>query len=141
MAEKTGSCLCGEVKFTADLKTSSVGACHCEMCRQFAAGPFFSIDAGDSFRVTDGADKLGVYKSSQWAERGFCTACGSSLFWRLHDGTMAQASVNAFADLADLKLDHEVYIDAKPDYYSFSEKTHQMTEADVMKMVAEGKGL
>ena len=30
-----------------------------------------------------GADNLATYTSSDWAERGFCKICGSSLFWRL----------------------------------------------------------
>lgn len=135
MAEKTGQCLCGAVKFTATPKSGDVGVCHCSMCRKTTAGSYFAVDCGDRLHF-ENEDKLGVYNSSDWAERGFCTQCGSALFWRLKDKSINIVSVNAFDDAGDVKLDHEVYIDEKPGYYSFAEKTQQLTGAQVMEMFA-----
>ena len=135
MGEKTGQCLCGAVKFRATPKTADVGVCHCSMCRRISAGPFFAIDCGDAL-VFENEDKLGVYNSSEWAERGFCKDCGSTILWRLKDRSINIVAVDLFDDLEGLRLDHEVYIDEKPDYYRFAEKTTQLTGAQVMEMFA-----
>lgn len=135
MVEQSGQCLCGAVKFTATPKNSDVGVCHCSMCRKHAAGPFFAVDCGDTLKFEDEAH-VGVYGSSDWAERVFCTKCGSTLLWRLRDRSTNIVAVDAFNDLGDLKLDHEVFIDEKPGYYSFAEKTQQMTGQQVFEMFA-----
>ena len=138
MAEKTGQCNCGAVKFKAEPKSGDVGVCHCGMCRKMAAGPYFALDCGANLSFDD-EQSLGVYNSSDWAERGFCKECGSVLFWRLKDKSINIVAVDAFDDPGDLKLDHEVYIDKKPDYYSFTQQTKQMTEQQVMEMFAAGQ--
>lgn len=133
MNEKSGRCLCGSVKFRASPKKAEVGVCHCSMCRKSAAGPFFAIDCGDSL-VFDDETTLGVYGSSEWAERGFCNQCGSTVFWRLKDRSANIVAIDLFDDPGELKLDHEVFIDEKPGYYSFAEKTHQLTGKQVFEM-------
>ena len=36
-----------------------------------------------------------------------------------------------FDDDPDFTLDHQVFIDKKPDFYSFANKTNDMTEAEL----------
>lgn len=139
MTEQSGQCLCGAVKFKAVPKSHEVGVCHCAMCRRNNAGPFFAIDCGDTLVFEDEAN-VGVYDSSDWAQRGFCKQCGSSLFWRLKDKSANIVAVDAFDDLGGLKLDHEVFIDEKPGYYSFAEKTQQLTGQQVFEMFAADQG-
>ncbi|MEO1243951.1 MAG: GFA family protein [Pseudomonadota bacterium] len=135
MTERSGQCLCGAVTFKATPKSGDVGVCHCSMCRKHAAGPFFAIDCGASLSFDDETN-VGVYGSSDWAERGFCTKCGSTLFWRLKDKSINIVAVDTFDDPGALKLDHEVFIDEKPGYYSFNEKTQQLTGQQVFEMFA-----
>ena len=87
MGEMTyrGHCLCGAVKFTVKPVSKHVDACHCSMCRRWSSGPFMGLDCGSSFEIENGSD-LGIYDSSDWAERVFCRKCGSSLFYRLKNG-------------------------------------------------------
>ncbi|MEM9495070.1 MAG: GFA family protein [Pseudomonadota bacterium] len=137
MSEKIGQCLCGAVKFKATPKNAEVGVCHCSICRRQSAGPFFAIDCGDSL-VFEDATHVGAFASSDWAERGFCTRCGSTLFWRLKDKSINIVAVDLFDEPGDMVLDHEVFIDEKPGYYSFAEKTKQMTGQEVFEMFADG---
>jgi hypothetical protein len=84
--------------------------------------------------VFKGQDAIGVYSSSDWAERGFCKHCGSPLFYRLkHDGAY-YLPVGLFDDTEDLTLVDEIFIDRKPSLYSFAEKTNKMTGAEFMAM-------
>jgi len=132
---KAGECLCGGVKFTATPKNGDVGVCHCGMCRKGTAGSYFAVDCGETLKFIDETN-VGVYTSSDWAERVFCKNCGTPIVWRTKDGKMNVVSVNTFDDAGDLTLDHEIFIDEKPGYYSFSEKTQQMTGAQVFEMFA-----
>jgi hypothetical protein len=134
-----GSCLCGAVRFTAAPKDHEVGACHCSMCRRWTAGPFMVRDCGDTLKV-ENESNLGVYRSSEWAERCFCKKCGSALFYRLVQNGNCYASAEAFDDRAGYALTSQVFIDEKPAYYDFANKTHNMTGAEVFAAFAPPEG-
>ena len=146
MSARTGGCLCGAVRYEAVEATggapAGLGACHCEMCRRHTGGVMVSFNTGtDGLSFTRDAG-LATYKSSDWAERGFCRTCGSSLFWRLTlDGPMQGLTMicaGTLDDLSGLALTHEVYVDHQPEGYAFAQETHRMTEAEVLAMVAGG---
>jgi hypothetical protein len=130
-----GGCLCGAVRFTATPKDREVGACHCSMCRKWTAGPFMVRDCGDTLKV-ENENHLGVYRSSEWAERCFCKKCGSALFYRLVQNGNCYVSAEAFDDRAGYALTSQVFIDEKPAYYDFANKTHNMTGAEVFAAFA-----
>src|SRR5262245_14653258 len=92
-----GGCLCGAVRFTAAPRDHDFGACHCGMCRKWTAGPFLALECGDTVRIDDAAS-LGIYRSSEWAERGFCKRCGTPLFYRLVGKDFYVVSAEAFDD-------------------------------------------
>jgi hypothetical protein len=50
------------------------------MCRRWSGGPGLAA-AADIVRF-DGDEHIGRYQSSAWAERGFCTQCGTNLLYR-----------------------------------------------------------
>ena len=85
----TGGCLCGAVRFEATEPPSFVGYCHCRMCQKAygqTSGIFVGFAGGQkgALRFTKGEPKY--YKSSAWAERGFCVDCGSPLGMRSATG-------------------------------------------------------
>jgi len=132
----SGGCLCGAVRFTAvPGKAHEFGVCHCSMCRKWAAGPFFAVECGDSVKIAD-ASNLGVYKSSEWAERSFCKRCGSVLFYRLVAQNYYVVSAEAFDDTTGFELTGQVFVDEKPPYYDFANKTAMMTGAEVFALFA-----
>ena len=79
-----GGCFCGSVKFNINKPTLWCSHCHCSMCqRSHGAGVVTWVGCDDnSVEIDDGKSKLQWYKSSVDAERGFCSNCGSSLFFR-----------------------------------------------------------
>ena len=135
---RTGSCLCGAVNFKINKDITETGACHCGMCRKWSGGVFLGVEVpGDQIEI-DGRENLATYASSPWAERVFCKTCGSSLWYRV---TAPGPHENAYHigfgtfDMQDgIALTGEIFIDKKPDGYSFAEETHKMTEAEVMAM-------
>ncbi len=130
MTAEKGSCLCGDVKFTAANNNHSVGACHCGICRKWTGGPFMTVDCGTDVSFKN-ADNISVYNSSEWAERGFCKNCGSHLFYRLKGTQQTFIPAGLFDNTKQFIFDHQVFIDNKPHYYDFANKTRDMTEAEV----------
>ena len=136
MASKNGSCLCGEVEYELAEEPTSYGACHCGMCRKFSGGIELGIQVpADGVRFVP-TDKLAIYESSDWAERGFCMLCGSSIFWRLTaEGPMQgifSIAAGTLEDMSGMSFDAEVYIDKKPESHAFAGERTRMTEAEVL---------
>jgi hypothetical protein len=132
---RTGKCLCGAVTFTADIEPK-IDACHCSMCRHWTGGVMLTTIAKD-LRFA-GEDAITIYKSSEWAERAFCSRCGSSLFYRItapgkYEGMTALAA-GTLDDPSGLPLHTELCIDRKPDGYAFAGERKQLTEAQVFAM-------
>ena len=81
MTTLKGRCLCGKVTWTATGRMRWAAYCHCESCRRAVSAPFVAL-----FGVADEgltwSGPVGRYHSSSDVERGFCTCCGSPLFYR-----------------------------------------------------------
>jgi hypothetical protein len=130
-----GSCLCGAVHIAAKTMTIKVGACHCSMCQKWAGGPSLMVDCGSDVSFQD-EENVAIFNSSDWAERGFCQRCGSHLFYRLKAQNQYFMPVGLFNDVEQFVLDHQIFIDEKPEYYCFSNETQNMTGAEVFAMFA-----
>jgi len=133
--EKKGKCLCGAVQVTAKEAGNKVGACHCGMCRRWGGAPYMELTCGTDVSF-EGEENVSVYDSSAWAERGFCSKCGTHLFYRLKGTGEYMVQVGLFDDDDDLVLDHQVFIDEKPSFYNFAEKTDLMTGAEIFAKYA-----
>ena len=130
-----GHCLCGGIKVTARQASSNVGACHCKMCRRWGGGPFMEVDCGTEIEF-DGEDNIAVFGSSDWAERGFCRNCGTHLFYRLRESGQHMVPVGLFEDDQGLEFDTQVFIDERPAYYEFANRTKDLTGEEIFKMFA-----
>jgi hypothetical protein len=83
MGRFEGQCLCGAVRFAITPPTLFCAHCHCRFCRA-AHGAGFVTWAGaheDRFELLAGEDLLHWYQSSPQSRRGFCSVCGSSMFY------------------------------------------------------------
>jgi hypothetical protein len=79
-----GGCLCGDVKFNGTLPSKWVAHCHCSLCRRAHGAAFVTWVGMDAARcrIDDPQSRLRWYESTPGAERGFCSRCGSMLFFR-----------------------------------------------------------
>ena len=77
----TGSCLCGAVKFTVEGELEAPDACHCTQCRKTSGHYWVSTDVPRKSLKVDGEFNVAWFRSSEKAQRGFCSTCGASLFW------------------------------------------------------------
>ncbi|MEZ5825863.1 MAG: GFA family protein [Geminicoccaceae bacterium] len=134
MTKHTGSCLCGKVRFSAGAVETGHHVCHCGMCRKWAGGPVFAAMAHD---VTfEGEEHVGVYASSEWAERGFCRHCGSNLFYRLKQNGQHIMATGLFDDPSIFRVTGEIFIDCKPPGYAIAGEHPRLTEKETLEMFA-----
>lgn len=96
------------------------------------------IDCGTDISF-EGENAITVYNSSDWAERGFCTTCGSHLFYRLKESKQHMVPAGLFDDQENFVFESQVLIDRKPDYYSFANETNDLTEAEILEMVGSSE--
>ena len=78
----------------------------------------------------DNDEYVSVFDSSKWAERGFCSKCGTHLFYRLKESGQHMVPVGLFDD-DDLVFGTQVFIDEKPAFYRFANETKEMTGAEL----------
>jgi hypothetical protein len=121
-----GNCLCGMVSLSTTSMDRHVAACHCSMCRKWGGGALLVVECGSDVSF-DGKENIGVYQSSEWAERGFCKKCGSHLFYKLKQNNQYYIPVGIFDNSEGLVFEHQVFIDEKPEYYSFANETKNIT--------------
>ena len=131
--EKKGRCLCGKVTITAHALNPEVHACHCNMCQLWNGGPTLSVHCGREVTI-ENQDNLTVYQSCDWAELGFCKTCGSHLFYRSLDNGEYIMQTGTFDPDHSFQFSSQIFIDEKPDYYSFANETTNLTGEEVIAM-------
>lgn len=135
MLKSDASCLCGAVNIIAEEINPKFTVCHCESCRAWGGAPFFAVQCGTKVKI-DGQDKVKMYESSSWASRGFCTECGTHLFYKLNESGEYNMPVGIFRKLDNIEMDMQYFSDQRPDYYCFSNETKEMTRAEIMEFFA-----
>jgi len=120
MAHETthpGSCLCGAVTFIATGPLRDVIACHCTQCRR-TSGHYWAATSVplERFELTCDVG-LAWFRSSESAERGFCSHCGASLFWRPEGEGRMGFSPAALDDDPPIRLTQHIYTEDAGDYY------------------------
>ena len=125
-----GQCLCGGVKFEADVNDFGIHACHCTMCRTWSSSPLFAVGVA-SITFEDEAN-ISAYASSDWAERGFCKQCGTSLFYRLKETNHHIVCCGLFEDQSQFKLEGEIFVDENPGGYAFAGEHPRLTGEEFM---------
>jgi len=143
MAGRTGRCLCGAITYELAETPTAYGACHCAMCRRWTGGIELGLQVPPGGIAFDG-EAPATYASSDWAERGFCTTCGSSLFWRLTaDGPMKgllSVSMGSLDDAEGMVFDTEVYVDHAPASHGFADPgtRRRLTGAELQELMNGG---
>ena len=111
-----GSCLCGAVTFEVDGALHGPDACHCTACRKSSGHYFVSTDVKRAAVRVRGEDKVTWYQSSERARRGFCSVCGSPLFWDPFHRDWTGIAMGAFDGPTETKLHLHIFVASKGDY-------------------------
>ena len=129
----TGRCLCGAITYTVTGTPARPGVCHCTQCRRMSGHLWAAATIPDDQIAITGPVRW--YSASNKAQRGFCSTCGSSLFYRLANqpDMMLIVSVDSLDDASGIELKRHIYVDEQPDRYAFADATPRVTKAELMK--------
>lgn len=128
----TGRCMCGAVTAKATISRPFLAVCHCDMCRQQTSSMFMSLTVDEGTLSFDGP--LKTFRSSDWAARGFCEICGSTVFYStIADGARHPAA-GLFADIDDVPLKFEFYTDTCPAGHALTGDHRRLTKDETIAM-------
>ena len=116
-----GRCHCGAVAFTVRGKLRDVLICHCLDCRRHHGhASAHTRCAGKDLEMEEDRG-LKWYDTSETGSRGFCTECGSVMFFRRKgvDGLAINAGV--LDAPTGLRTAAHLFADGKSDYYELGE--------------------
>jgi hypothetical protein len=116
-----GSCLCGAISFETQASLESNDACHCRQCRKQSGHYFASTDVPRESLQIQGSDQLSWYHSSERVRRGFCSLCGSSLFWDPIGRDVIAIAMGAFDTPTGTRLAKHIFVADKGDYYEIAD--------------------
>lgn len=115
---RAGSCLCGGIRFTVKGEMRDVVACHCGQCRKQTGSYYMATNAPDeAIEVSDPDKLLRWYLSSDKAKRGFCSACGSALFWKHCDDDFTSILAGSIDGPTGMKVTKHIFTEDKGDFY------------------------
>lgn len=121
-----GSCLCKAVTFELAGELPAPDACHCSKCRRWTGHFLVSTDVPRAALSIRGEEHLAWFRSSPKVRRGFCSRCGSSLFFDPPpDVDWIGVSMGAFDAPTDTKLGLHIFVADKGDYYEIADDLPQ----------------
>jgi hypothetical protein len=122
----TGGCLCGAIQYEVRGPMRDVVNCHCGQCRKFH-GHFGAYSNCELDRLTIvGRPYLKWYNSSNFARRGFCGKCGSSLFWQRRKGNGISIAAGTLDAPTKLKTIRHIFVADAGDYYKLSDRLEKL---------------
>ena len=116
----TASCLCGSCAFTLPRPAGGVGACHCGQCRKLSGHYSASFDVPEALVEWQSRSSLAEFVTPGGGQRGFCTSCGSSLYFRDAEGGFS-VEAGAVDGPTGASLDSHIFVADKGDYYRITD--------------------
>lgn len=111
-----GGCHCGSVRYSLTGPLRQILICHCDDCRRLAGASWASTRAYDDNYKLLRDETLAWYDSSAWARRGFCTACGSQLFYQLKKETEFSVAVGTLDDSSGFTIAGQLFTKSHPNW-------------------------
>lgn len=117
----SGHCSCRSIHIRVFGPLRPVVYCHCTQCRR-QTGHYLAATACDDENLqVDGAEHIRWYQSSHVAKRGFCSNCGSGLFWKHQDASYTSILAGLFDEPNTLVEESHIFVGDKGCYYEISD--------------------
>ncbi len=123
-----GSCLCGAVSFSVvgELEHAPE-ACHCGQCRKHAGHFLAAVNVRRTSLKLEGVEFVTWFDSSEKVQRGFCSVCGSTLFWspKMQGYKWIAVAMGLFDGPTGTRLAKHTFVGDKGDYYDIADSVPQ----------------
>lgn len=126
---RTGGCLCGAVRYRVKGALRGIVYCHCSQCRKQTGHFYAATNAVDEQLTVEGADNLTWYAASDFARRGFCSRCGSALFWKRNGASVTSFLAGSLDQPSGLAGEAHIFVADKGDYYEIDDGLPQFSRS------------
>ena len=123
-----GSCECQGIVFELTGELRDVVFCHCSQCRKTSGHYWAATQVSKGNLNLIKATSLSWYDSSDKARRGFCSVCGSSMFYERKGIDKISVSAGSLEIPTSLDRMRHIYVASKGDYYDISDDLPQFEE-------------
>lgn len=129
----TGGCLCGRIRYEAEVFLRNGYICHCTICQKSTGQPAeitVPIKAG-SLKYSGAEPKF--YVSSEYGKRGFCAECGSRIVWqasRSEDDWLTNICVGSLDNPSKARPSSHIFINTQLPWYHICEDLPKFAEDD-----------
>jgi hypothetical protein len=124
----TGGCACGAVRYRVEGSMRPVVACHCSQCRKaFTNYAAFSAAQRGDLNI-ENAERITWFESSPGVRRGFCSRCGSALFWDRASNGFVSVSGGSLDQPSGLNQVRHIFMDDKADFYEIGDGLEQFPQ-------------
>lgn len=136
----TGGCLCGQVRYEAEVFLHNGYICHCTICQRSTGQPAeitVLIRAG-TLRYTRGEPKY--FASSPDGKRGFCVDCGSRLVWqalREADDWLTNLTVGTLDLPGEARMTRHIYAETALPWYRPCDDLPRYEGKDAERLIEE----
>jgi hypothetical protein len=124
-----GGCLCGAIRYTVFGPLREVVVCHCSRCRrQHGHIAAYTEAAMDDVAISEGGAL--TWYVADGRQRGFCTHCGASLFWRRTGDDRISIAAGTLDEPTGLGTESHIFVASKGDYYAIADDLPQHPESE-----------
>lgn len=123
-----GSCLCGAVRIEIQEPLEHAPeACHCTQRRKQTGSYLIGVNVRRTASRVLGEDSVAWYRSSTKVERGFCRACGSTLFWKpdIEGYAWTSVTMGCLDTALSIRVAKPTFLGDKEGYYEISDGAPQ----------------
>lgn len=120
---------------TGDLR--GVVYCHCSQCRRQTGHFYAATNVDDRNIVISGDEHLTWFSASPDAKRGFCSHCGSALFWKHAKDDHISVLAGSFDAPNTLTESHHIFVADKGAYYEITDGLPQHERSSPGLLVAD----
>ena len=114
-----GGCHCGAIRFRVQGPLRQILMCHCSDCLKISGTSWGASAARAENLVWLTEARRRWYRSSDWAERGFCSECGSQMFYRMDDRLLISIAPGAFDSSEMLSVAGQIFRSLHPAWGPF----------------------
>ena len=136
---QSGGCLCGAVRYRINGPLRDVVNCHCSLCQKLH-GCYGAHSKAEKKHIEITRDSgLQWYQTSDIARRGFCSVCGSSLFWEPFEQEATGIVAGSLDAPTGLKTIGHIFVGGKSDFYEITDACPQFLESSQGELAGDYK--
>ena len=113
----TGGCQCGAIRYAIHGQPINPLICHCRMCQKAFGAIFVAFFTAREADLEWTRGRPALYRSSEAAERGFCSRCGTPLTFHAIGSDEIDFALGSLDRPAELKPQKQYFVDTRMPWF------------------------